>query len=159
RAFGDAIGFTVGWTDWIGHTSAIAYASIAFAEFFGSLVPSLAGRETMIALAVIAVFAFLQWTGIRARSRVQQTISLIKALAFVALIAACFAVGGEKTRVAEPVRTEPLFVAIILAVQSVILAYDGWYEALYFTEEIRDPVRQLPRTMIGGVAIVMFIYV
>ena len=36
RAFGDAVGFTVGWTDWIGQTSAIAYASIAFGEFLGA---------------------------------------------------------------------------------------------------------------------------
>jgi APA family basic amino acid/polyamine antiporter len=44
-------------------------------------------------------------------------------------------------------------------VQAIILTYDGWYEALYFTEEIRDPVRQLPRSMIGGVALVIVIYV
>ena len=56
-------------------------------------------------------------------------------------------------------RSEPLFVAIILAVQAIMLTYDGWYEALYFTEEIRDPVRQLPRSMIGGVALVIVIYV
>jgi APA family basic amino acid/polyamine antiporter len=49
-------------------------------------------------------------------------------------------------------------VAIILAAQAIILTYDGWYEALYFTEEIKDPVRQLPRSMIGGVALVIVIY-
>ena len=27
--------------------------------------------------------------------------------------------------------------------QAIILTYDGWYEALYFTEEIKDPVRQI----------------
>jgi len=48
---------------------------------------------------------------------------------------------------------------VILSVQAIILTYDGWYEALYFTEEIKDPVRQLPHSMIGGVAIVMLIYV
>jgi len=159
RAFGDAVGFTVGWTDWIGQTSAIAYASIAFGEFLGALVPSLEGRETLIGIAIILVFGALQWSGIRASSRVQEATSLIKAVAFLALVAACFWFKGKSTDLVPPVRTEPLFVAMILAVQSIILTYDGWYEALYFTEEIRDPVRQLPRSMIGGVALVIVIYV
>jgi APA family basic amino acid/polyamine antiporter len=159
RAFGDATGFTVGWTDWIGQTSAIAYASIAFGEYLVSLVPSLAGRETMIGAFVIAIFGILQWSGLRSSSTVQQATSLIKALAFIALIAACFWFGGSKAAAPAPMRTEPLFVAIILSVQAIILTYDGWYEALYFTEEIKDPVRELPRSMIGGVAIVVVIYV
>jgi APA family basic amino acid/polyamine antiporter len=159
RAFGDAIGFTVGWTDWIGQSSAVAYVSIAFGEYFGSLVPSFAGHETVIGVSLIAFFAILQWSGIRSSSRVQQATSLIKAIAFLSLIAACFWFGGTKTPAPAAVRAEPLFVAIILSVQAIILTYDGWYEALYFTEEIKDPVRELPRMMIGGVAVVMVIYV
>ena len=159
RVFGDATGFTVGWTNWIGQTSAIAYASIAFGEYLVSLVPSLAGRETLIGAFVIAIFGILQWSGLRSSSTVQQATSLIKALAFIALIAACFWFGGSKAAAPAPMRTEPLFVAIILSVQAIILTYDGWYEALYFTEEIKDPVRELPLSMIGGVAIVVVIYV
>ena len=159
RAFGDAVGFTVGWTDWIGQTSTIAYASIACGEFLSSLVPALTGKETLIGVAIILAFGALQWTGIRSSSRVQQATSLIKAVAFLTLVAACFWFGGAHGNTPAPVRTEPLFVAMILAAQSIILTYDGWYEALYFTEEIRDPVRQLPRSMIGGVALVIVIYV
>ena len=159
RAFGDAVGFTVGWTDWIGQSSAIAYASVAFGEFFTSLFPALVGWETAVAVAIIAAFGLLQWSGLRASSRVQQTTSLIKAVAFLTLVAACFLYGGNKPYAAPPVRTEPLFIALILAVQAIILTYDGWYEALYFTEEIKDPLRYLPRSMIGGVALVIVIYV
>jgi APA family basic amino acid/polyamine antiporter len=159
RAFGDAIGFTTGWTDWIGQTSAIAYASIACGEFLGALVPTAEGHETAIAIGIIALLGALHWLGIRASSRFQEATSLIKALAFFALIAACFFYAGPHRSAPLPVRAEPLFVSIILAAQAIILTYDGWYEALYFTEEIRDPVRQLPRSMIGGVALVIVIYV
>jgi APA family basic amino acid/polyamine antiporter len=113
----------------------------------------------MIGAFVIAIFGILQWSGLRSSSTVQQATSLIKALAFIALIAACFWFGGSKAATPSPTRTEPLFVAIILSVQAIILTYDGWYEALYFTEEIKDPVRELPRSMIGGVAIVIVMYV
>jgi basic amino acid/polyamine antiporter, APA family len=158
RAFGNAVGFTVGWTDWIGQTSAIAYASVGFAEFSSALFPATSGRESIIAVAVIAAFGFLQFAGLRTSSRVQQTTSLIKAIAFLALVAACFLYGGNKPPAPEPIRSEPLFVAIVLAAQAIILTYDGWYEALYFTEEIKDPLRHLPRSMIGGVAVVIIIY-
>src|SRR5262249_17901824 len=112
-----------------------------------------------IGIAIIILFGALQWMGIRSSSRVQQATSLIKALAFLALVIACFWIGHHpRASYMEP-RAEPLFVAMIFAVQAIILTYDGWYEALYFTEEIRDPVKQLPRSMIGGVALVIFIYV
>lgn len=158
RAFGDAAGFTVGWTDWIGQTSAIAYASIAFGEFSVSLLPRLAGRETWIGIGMIVLLGLLQWSGTRISSRAQETASIIKAVAFLSLVAACFLFRGTKAVALPPVRTESLFAGIVLAVQAIILTYDGWYEALYFTEEIRDPARELPRSMIGGVATVIVLY-
>jgi APA family basic amino acid/polyamine antiporter len=159
RAFGDSVGFTVGWTDWIGQSAAIAYASIALGEFAGDLFPALVGRETWIGVSVILAFALLQWSGIRTSSRVQQTTSLIKALAFFALVAACFFLAGTKPAAPAIVRSEPMGAALVLAFSAIVLTYDGWYEALYFTEELHDPVRQLPRSMIGGVALVIVIYV
>jgi APA family basic amino acid/polyamine antiporter len=158
RAFGDDVGFTVGWTDWIGQSSVAAYASIAMAEFLATLAPSLAGRETWIGVTLILIFGLLQWGGIRIGSRVQEASSLLKFLAFLGLVAACFWFGGGKTPAPVPVRTEPLFVAMILAFAAIVLTYDGWYEALYFTEELRDPIRELPRSMIGGVALVIVVY-
>jgi APA family basic amino acid/polyamine antiporter len=45
-----------------------------------------------------------------------------------------------------------------VALQSVVITYGGWQSALYFTEEDRDPRRNLPRSMIGGVCLVLVIY-
>ncbi len=47
---------------------------------------------------------------------------------------------------------------MIVALQSVVITYGGWQSALYFAEEDRDPNRNLPRAMIGGVAAVIVIY-
>jgi APA family basic amino acid/polyamine antiporter len=51
-----------------------------------------------------------------------------------------------------------LFVAVMLALQSVIYAYDGWYGAIYFAEEYNDPARNLPRAMLFSVVYVMALY-
>jgi APA family basic amino acid/polyamine antiporter len=52
----------------------------------------------------------------------------------------------------------PSFSGLIVALQSVVITYGGWQSALYFSEEDRDPDRDLPRSMIGGVASVIVVY-
>src|SRR5206468_8551559 len=42
RAFGDSIGFAVGWTDWVTYCAVLGYVSIAIGEFTAVLAPSLA---------------------------------------------------------------------------------------------------------------------
>jgi APA family basic amino acid/polyamine antiporter len=44
-----------------------------------------------------------------------------------------------------------LLIAIILALQPIIVSYDGWYGAIYFTEYDENPSRNLPRSSIIGV--------
>jgi APA family basic amino acid/polyamine antiporter len=51
-----------------------------------------------------------------------------------------------------------LFFAVVVALQSVVITYGGWQSALYFAEEDRDPGRNLPRSMIGGVLLVLVVY-
>jgi APA family basic amino acid/polyamine antiporter len=47
---------------------------------------------------------------------------------------------------------------LIIALQSAIYTYDGWTGPIYFGEELSDPRRDIPRAMIGGVLLVMVIY-
>ena len=51
-----------------------------------------------------------------------------------------------------------MLVPIVAALRAIIVAYDGWYEAIYFTEEDTDVNNHLPRAMIGGVAIILGLY-
>jgi APA family basic amino acid/polyamine antiporter len=86
---------------------------------------------------------------------------LLKALAFIVLVTACFALGGNRPTDAPLVAAEskaPLFVSLILALQAVIYTYDGWTGVIYFSEEVRDPARDIPRAMFGGVLAVIAIY-
>ena len=40
----------------------------------------------------------------------------------------------------------------------IIFTYDGWYSAVYFTEEDKNPGKNLPRSAIGGVLATILIY-
>ncbi|HST22379.1 MAG TPA: APC family permease [Blastocatellia bacterium] len=162
HAFGDYAGFVVGWVDWVSTCGASAFIALVAAQYTTVLFPSLGGREISIALAIVIAFALLQWRGIRWGSAAQNITSLLKALAFMVLIVACFALGGkgaaEESIAAAPASSMPLFGAIILALQAVIYTYDGWTGVIYFSEEVRDPGRNIPRSMFGGVLSVIAIY-
>src|SRR5713226_2699596 len=69
RAFGDTVGFAVGWSDWITYCAVLGYGTIAMGEFAAVLVPSLAPAIKILAVAVLVSFAALQWAGLRMSSR------------------------------------------------------------------------------------------
>lgn len=163
RALGPYAGFIVGWSDWLSTCGTTAVVAIVMGDYASVLLPQLNGQSVRIALAVTVGFALLQWRGVRWGSNAQQLTSLLKALAFVALIAACFILGGRsETNDIEPAAPlasgMALVQALVLAMQGVIYTYDGWYNTIYFSEEVRHPERNIPRSMIGSMLLVTGIY-
>lgn len=160
RAFGETVGFAVGWTDWLTYCAVLGYISIGLAEFIAVLVPHLAPMVTAIAIAALVAFVALQWAGVRVSSRFQEWATAIKFAAFLALVLGCLAFAGRAQAgvLAVPSNLTPTFAGLIIALQSVVITYGGWQSALYFTEEDRDPRRNLPRAMIGGVVAVIGVY-
>jgi APA family basic amino acid/polyamine antiporter len=58
----------------------------------------------------------------------------------------------------KTVPTSVTFSGLTIALQAIIITYAGWQSPLYFIEEDRDPARNLPRAMIGGILSVLGIY-
>jgi APA family basic amino acid/polyamine antiporter len=46
----------------------------------------------------------------------------------------------------------------VLALQAVIYTYDGWTGVIYFSEEVKNPARAIPRAILGGVLSIIAIY-
>jgi APA family basic amino acid/polyamine antiporter len=159
RALGDYAGLVVGWSDWISTCGTTAAVSIVVGEYTLVLFPKLRGIEP-IALTVIAVLTIIQWRGVRWGGWTQDATSLLKALAFLFLIGACFYLGVRHPTAAsiEAEHEGSLVIAFILSLQAVIYTYDGWTAVIYFSEEVKDPGRNIPRSMFGGVFAVMAIY-
>ncbi len=161
-ALGEYAGFVVGWSDWISTCGSAAAVSLLIGQFAGGLYPTFQGHAVVIAAAVAIVFALLQWRGIIWGSTAQNVTSSLKALAFLGLIAAVFVLGGESTTSAPPAQITPagfaLITAVVLSLQSVIYTYDGWAGVIYFSEEVSNPGRDIPRSLFGGVLLVIMIY-
>jgi APA family basic amino acid/polyamine antiporter len=161
HAFGAYAGFVVGWNDWVSTCGSIAAVALVAAASLGRLAPPMAGRTTAVALAIVVAAALLLWRGSRESDRAQRWTSALKAAAFLVLVGACFLAPAAAADPAGPAATPrgtALVGALIVALQGVIFAYDGWVGVLYFAEEVRDPGRQIPRAMFGGLASVIAIY-
>jgi APA family basic amino acid/polyamine antiporter len=101
----------------------------------------------------------LQWRGIVWGSNTQNVTSLIKALAFLALIVAAFIFGGKGALATSPLATSAItLTAVIASLQSAIYTYDGWAGVIYFSEEVKDHGRDIPRSLFGGVLLITAIY-
>ncbi len=168
RALGSYPGFVVGWSDWLSTCGSAAAIAMVLAEYLGPLVPPFVGLERPVAGGVVVAFALLQWRGIRIGDVTQQLTSLIKAVALIGLAAAILVLaprGGAMsaaTTAGAAATTVPhglaLAAAIVVALQSAIYTFDGWTGPIYFGEEVRDPGRDIPRAMIGGVLLILAIY-
>lgn len=160
RGLGPFAGFIVGWSDWLSTCGTNSAISIVIAEYLGDLFPRLAPRKAAIAVGVVLFFALLQWRGVKWGERAQNFTSLMKGLVFAIVVAACFLLGGGThiSARAPGAATMPLAVAIVLALQAVIYTYDGWTGPIYFSEEMKQPGREIPRAMFGSVFSIMGIY-
>ncbi len=157
QAFGEYGGFLVGCSDWVVQTVSTAYLAVAFGEFAVALHPALRGEVKLVGVAILVCLMLLNWLGLRTGSRTQELASLAKAFALIGFVVAGFALfrngASPGVTVTSSPATEPsnFLLAMVLALQAVIVTYDGWYAAIYFTEEDQNPAQNLPRSSIGGV--------
>jgi APA family basic amino acid/polyamine antiporter len=167
HAFGDYAGFVVGWNDWISTSATVTAISIVFGDAAAGLVGGsdvdAGGRLSGgAATAAVVGFALVLSRGTKVGGRLQELTSLLKAVVLLALVAACFAFAGRagSAPVAGAGVGQASFVlALVLAAQAVIYTYDGWTGPIYFSEELQDPGRQIPRAMFGGLLCVAALYI
>ena len=170
RAFGKRVGFLVGWTDWLAHCIGLAWVATTVGEYGQALLPAAIPQgpytARILALLAIGLFSLIQLRGLRAGSASQELLSLAKAVAFLALVAACFLLPIQAAPPIAPPPPAPMAIAswrsltlaVVLALQAVITTYDGWASPVYFAEEFSEPGRDLPRSLIGGVLAVLVLY-
>ncbi|HEX3867411.1 MAG TPA: APC family permease, partial [Gemmatimonadaceae bacterium] len=158
-----------GWIDWISTCASTAAIAIVIGESIVAVTALNALAAAPIAMSIVAIFTLLLIRGTKLGDHAQRVTSLAKALALLALVVACFVFAGRARVIPPATPATPAtpvagsaapnsFVALLLAVQAVIYAYDGWSGPIYFSEELADPGRQIPRSMFYGLLGVAVIY-
>jgi len=164
--------FVYGWTQmWVAKSGSIATLATAFFYYLANFFPQLDtviaqlpfGLELrqgqLLAMAVIAFLAFVNYFGVKIGGEVQVVVTIVK-VGLIALIIVVGLTGGQGTtanfHTSIPVvgGVSGFFAALVAA----LWAYDGWNNVSMVSSEIRDPQRNLPRALIGGSLAVMAIY-
>jgi APA family basic amino acid/polyamine antiporter len=167
RAFGEGIGFAVGWLDWLTSVAALAYVAVTTVAFFGVLWPPATAFPRAGAMLVLAVFTGIHWIGLRIGSSLTAIISTAIGLMLIILVIGCLLAAPmpvsvvpplAKTAASLPPLSMAMFFAVVPALRAVLTAYDGWYQPIYMAEENTDPARTLPRAIISGTLLVVALY-
>ncbi len=179
EAYGRFWGFLYNWTmTWVGKSGGVAAMATGFTYYLANFVPELEivvyridapigphGGPLEItwgqfaAIGVIASLAAINYFGVQVGGRVQVAVTaakvgLILAIVVIGLAWSGGGVGNLSTSVPAAGGLSGFFAALVAA----LWAYDGWNNAPMVASEVRHPRRDLPRALIGGVLVVMGVY-
>lgn len=166
EAYHPVVGFLYGWALLLLiECGAIAAVAITFAEYALRLVGRPGAPAVPLAIAAIVVVSAINYLGVKPGSRVLNVFVVLKVAALAVLIGAGFLLspaGPEVTAAATaaaPRPSGPLLVLFGAALVPILFAYGGWQNANYVAEEIEDPRRNLPRSLLAGTLLVAAVYV
>ena len=164
RLFHPLFGFLSGWVSFFaGFSAPIAASAIGFSEYLTRAFPGLAGPgKKFYSILVILVFTCIHARGIELGARVQNLLTLLKVGLILGLIIFGFSSGeGSLGHLGGGSGFEFDFSGwktIGLSLVWIMFAYSGWNASAYIGSEVRNPKRNLPRSLILGTGIVLILY-
>ncbi len=162
RRIHPGIGFLAGWVSLLqGFTGAIAFAAVTFEAYAlpESFLPTWY-RSGMLAIAAIVVFAGLHAAVLRKGVVTQNIVVGLKLALLGGFVGyAMFAFGqGRWPGWGAEGSSRFSWLALATSLVYISLSYSGFNAAVYISEEVSDPRRNVPRAMLISTVAVMVIY-
>jgi basic amino acid/polyamine antiporter, APA family len=176
KLYNPLFGFLSGWVSFmVGFSAPIAASALGFSEYFcrafpglpswvsnaGLFSPAITGK--LLAIAVILIFTFIHYRGIKYGARVQNVLTILKIGLILVLLIAGFSSGhgnmsnfSKGTEVAHGLAG---WKTMGLSLMWIMFAYSGWNASTYIGGEIKNPSKTLPRSLLLGTGIVMLLYI
>ena len=163
EAYGPAPAFAYGWAElFVIAPATLGACAIIFAQYIGWFVPMSHGTRTAAAAGVLLLVTALAWVGTGVAAAVNAVATVAKYGGLVLLAVLIFALGrGGAHFTAGPIASPTglaLVPAMLSALFAVMFTFDGWGDGARIAGEIRDPARNIPRSMILAVVLVTVIY-
>ena len=161
--------FLYGWTELVVvRAASLGAISITFAEYTIRVLgidPSVephASYARYLAAVAIAVVGSVNIVGVSWGSLVQNVTSVAKYFGLALIVIIALAIGLPQTGGANFTPAVPpgsfTMSAFGLALVSVLWAYDGWSNLSYIGGEVKDPRRNIPRSLVIGMIAIISIY-
>lgn len=171
EAYGPLWGFLSGWTSLtIGFSAAIASSAHLFADHIRELVPALMaagggeatlGGTPLVELSMVWILTLIHVAGVGAGGLAQRLLTVLKIGALVALVllGVSFGAGDWQNLVTTDVDVSFGLGTALVAFMFVTFSFTGWNAATYIAGEVKNPQRNVPRSMVWGVLTVTALYV
>lgn len=181
RAYGDLPAFLFGWMRIVvGGTGIAAVLGVGFATFLSAVVPlgeawvqhdiRLLGQtihwqfglRQIVAVAAILFFSGLNCLTVTFGGRVQSFLTVLKVGSIAMLVVGIllFSDTADWSHLAAPAESPAWtgWAAFGVAMLGALWAYEGWNGMPMVAGEVRDPGRNLPLALIGGMIVVTLVY-
>ncbi|MFC2160604.1 amino acid permease [Acidobacteriota bacterium] len=174
-------GFLSGWISWFAHAVACSLYAVAFGTFsvdllhmahvdLTNLMPSVLGPEPynaaakIIAVIVTLLFAYINFRGAKETGQAETVVTILKMVVIVLFIGfGCVAIFSGKTPEPWPAHFTGFFqkgaMGIIMAMGLTFIAFEGYEIIAQCGEEVKNPKKNIPRSIFLSLAIVVPIYI
>lgn len=162
EAYHPLAGFLVGWLSFfVIYAGTVATLAAGFAEGLANFVTLGDGGKMAAAVVITGVTSWVNYVGVRAGARFNNVTGYVKIAALVGLAVAGPLLGHGRTDNLRPLiggaGAIPLG-GFGLALSPILFSYLGWNASVYVASEIRDPGRNVPRSLFLGLAMCTAIY-
>ena len=163
ETYGRFGGFLCAWTYFVcAKIGSIAALAAGFAIYLKAFLPLPGVVEQAVAVAAIAAVTLVNYLGVSAGGRLQAFLTSLKLGSIAGIVGLAFvspAGSWDHLRPLVPHARPGLAAAIGLALVAVLWAYDGWNDLVMVSGEIRDPQRNIFRSMFWGMSLIMGLYI
>jgi APA family basic amino acid/polyamine antiporter len=178
-AYGPFWGYLYGWTQfWVAKSGSIATLAAGFYTYLTVFYPALGAPVLvtsfpigpggspleihygqLVAIAVILILAVVNYLGVRSGGNLQVVVTVVKMFLIAAVvIVGIFSGKGDFSHLRDHIPSLGGVAGFFAAMVSALWAYDGWNNVSMVSSEIKDPQKNLPRSLIGGTLAVVAIY-
>ena len=159
--YGKKLGFLTGWMQ-----SVLFFPATiaALAVMFGQQSAGLLGNDGLslpLALGVILLIAVLNTLGSKTSGAIQTISTVGKLLPLALIIVFGFIKGNGQNPIVQPMVAEGLSPMSVIGqvLIAILFAYDGWINVGAIAGEMKNPGKDLPKAIVGGLSLVMAVYV
>ena len=156
-----AVGFMAGFISaTVGFAAPIALAAMAFGKYFRGVFDF--GSPVLLSFVLVWMVALFHFGNLRLGSAFQNLWTIVKLLLVGVLIGAGLLIEEKQPITFFPHAADTMSIfsgAFAVALVYVMYSYSGWNASSYIIGEVKNPERNVPRSLLAGTIIVIVAYV
>src|SRR2546423_5874657 len=156
-----SVGFMAGFVSaTVGFAAPVALAAMAFGKYFRGVFDF--GSPVALSFALVWIVALFHFGNLRRGSTFQNVWTIVKLVLIATLIGAGLISPDREAITFLPRATDAMSIfsgAFAVSLVWVMYSYSGWNASSYIIGEVKQPQRNVPRSLLAGTIVVIAAYV